>query len=223
MIGFKEQKEIFQLIGSLCKRKIECLVAGGSAMLFYNFKDTTKGVDLILYSEEDRKYLEEILLNIKFIKFVEGSNKDGKFLPSRFEKEGFVFDLFAEGIFRFKTSPGIKERITEKTEFKNFIVNLISLEDIILLKSITNRQGDRHDVANIIEKANINWGVITQECLWQSENSYRPFGIHLFDFFEDLEDNYKVTIPKEVRNKITEIMGKQLEKFSKPGEENHKS
>ncbi len=212
MIGFDKQKEFFQLIGNLCEKKIECLIAGGSAMLFYDFKSATKDVDLILYSEEDRKYLEKILFKLGLKKTVE-SETEGKFLPSRLEGSDFIFDLFAGGIFRFSLSAGIKERITEKIEFKNFIVNLISPEDIILLKSVTDRKGDRLDAANIIERINVKWDVIIKECLWQSENSYRPFGIYLFDFLEDLEDNFKVQVPKEVKKQITGIMKDQLEKF----------
>lgn len=215
MIGFDEQKKIFQLIGNLCERKIECLVVGGSAMLFYNFKSATKDVDLIFQTEEDRKHIEKVLLGLKFMKSVEESSKEDRFLPSRFERDEFIFDLFAGGIFRFKISPGIKERITEKVEFKNLIISVVSPEDIILLKSVTDRKGDRLDAASIIERINVKWDLIIQECLWQSENSYRPFGIHLFDFFEDLEDNFKVSVPKDVRKKITQIMEKQLQKFTK--------
>ncbi len=211
MIGFNDQKEFFQLIGNLCERKIECLVVGGSAMLFYDFKSSTKDVDLIFYSEKDRTHVEKILLKLKLIKVVEESSKEGKFLPSRFEGRDFIFDLFTEGIFRFKISSDIKDRITEKIEFKNFIVNLISPEDIILLKSVTDRKGDRLDASQIIERINVKWDVIIKECLWQSENSYRPFGVYLFDFLEDLEDNFKVKIPKDVRKQITEIMKSQLE------------
>ena len=80
---------------------------------------------------------------------------------------------------------------------------------------MTDRKGDRLDAANIIEKINVKWDLIIQECLWQSENSYRPFGIHLFDFFEDLEDNFKAAVPKDIRKKITHIMKNQLEKFNK--------
>ena len=109
MIGFDEQKEIFQLIGNLCERRIECFVVGGSAMLFYNFKSATKDVDLIFHTEEDRKHIEKILLNLKFRKFIEESNIEDRFLPFRLEREEFVFDLFACGVFRFKISPGIKD------------------------------------------------------------------------------------------------------------------
>lgn len=219
MIGFNQQKEILEAIGKLCERKVECLVAGGSAMLFYGFKTATKDVDLIFYTEQDKKYLEKILLDIGFAKFSEEQNKEGKHLPSRLERKEFIFDLFSEGIFNFKISPGIKERITEKIEFKNFIINLISPEDIILLKSVTDRKGDRLDAANIIERVNVKWNVVVNECLWQSENSYRPFGIPLFDFLEDLEDNFKTSIPKDVRKKITSIMERQLEKFSDPSQD----
>ena len=47
MINFEQQLELFKFIGENIEDKVECLVIGGSAMMFYGSKTETKDVDLI--------------------------------------------------------------------------------------------------------------------------------------------------------------------------------
>jgi hypothetical protein len=212
MIGFDEQIELFNFLGGKIKRKIECIAVGGSAMLFYNLKSATKDVDLIFLSGRDREEFARILLKSGFTK-KQFREKSKKRVPVVWERKDTRFDLFKNGVFHFRLSPGMKGRIREKHEFKNFIVGIISPEDIILLKSVTDRAGDRLDVKSIIDKMNIKWETVIKESMWQTENGEKAFTVYLFDFLEELKEELKAEIPKEIIKKVRKISEKEMLKI----------
>lgn len=221
MTGFEEQMEIFKLIGDLLRKKIECYVIGGSAMLFYGFKTVTKDVDLVFTNEGERKRFIEALEKIgfarksyKILKHENDITAEGCILM---ERKNDRFDLFLTDIITTKFSHGMAVRIKEKHEFSNLIVNVVSPEDIIALKCATDRAGDRKDAADIINSRKINWNVILEEAKWQAANGKKAFVVLLFDFVDDLKDNYKVDMPqdfikelrKEYKNQLIKILGQE--------------
>lgn len=209
MIGFETQVELFKLIGTKLKKRIECLVIGGSAMLFYNLKSATKDVDLIFISENERKEFIKILSKMGFSKKT-CKDESGKKLPVVMERNEARFDIFSGGLFHFLLSPRIKERVREKHEFGNLMIGVISPEDIVLLKSVTDREGDRLDAKNITEKLNISWDVVINEALWQSQNGKKAFMVYLFDFMEDLRDEMGADIPKDVIRKVRKLSEEEM-------------
>lgn len=211
MIGFEEQKKLFGLIGSECKKKIEALIIGGSAMLFYNFSKTaTKDIDIVLHSDEDRKYIIGVLERIGFK--TEFSPK-GEAEPYRLVLDDYILDVFAKNIFKLRISEGILGRVEEKIEFGNLMVSVISPEDIILSKSMTERVGDRKDAVRIANEKNIDWNIIINECVWQSENSDSRFCFYLYDFLDDIVHDFDVKLPKDVVTKIKKLHKDFLERI----------
>ena len=53
MINFEQQLELFKFIGNNLEEEVECLVIGGSAMMFYGAKTETKDVDLVFMKKSD--------------------------------------------------------------------------------------------------------------------------------------------------------------------------
>lgn len=211
MIGFEEQKKLFNLIGIECKRKIEILVIGGSAMLFYNFsKIVTKDIDIVLLSEKDRKYLIKILKKIGF-KIEFSPKRKGE--PYKLVFKDYSLDLFANNVFKLKISEGIIKRIREKIEFGNLTVSIISPEDIILSKSITERIGDKEDVLLIIKETNVKWDTVINECVWQTKNGDYRFCFYLYDFLDELVHQFNVKLPINVVKKIKKLFKESMNKL----------
>lgn len=219
MLGFKEQNEIFALLGRTLKRKVEVLVIGGSAMLFYNLSKTaTKDIDIVAFSEEDRKTLRRALEKIGFKLFVE---PDRRGHPARLSLGDRVIDIFAEYVMHIKISEGMLSRVREKAEFGNFIALVASPEDIIFSKCMTDREGDRKDAADIIAGANIDWKAILDEAGWQSShNPDKIFGVYLFDFLDELHHSFGAEIPRDVVKRILKIYEEGMEdakrRYGKP-------
>jgi hypothetical protein len=223
MTGFKEQLELFRLIGERLKRGVECIAVGGSAMLFYGMKSATKDIDVVFYSEKDRKVFSEALKALGFSEktALKPKTRSRKFMPDVFERLEARLDLFSGGLFNFRLSPGIEERLKEKHEFGCLVVWIISPEDTVLLKSVTDREGDRIDAKNIIEKLNIDWDAIIRESSWQTENGSKAFTVYLFDFLEELAERFGCEIPRDVIKKVRKISeAEMLKALEKSGPKN---
>lgn len=226
MIGIEEQIELFKLIGGELKSKVECVIIGGSAMLFYGAKSVTKDADIVFLSEDDKKEFIKAAEKIGF-----GKRKDRQVLerqpahykvktkgPLVMERNEARLDLFVNEIICFNISPGILSRIKEKHEFGNLLVDIVSPEDIILLKCATDRAGDRKDAFELIKKYQINWDVVISESVWQTNNGKKVFPVYLYDFLEELKDDYKAEIPSKIMKTLMKLaeneMLKALEKKS---------
>jgi hypothetical protein len=97
----------------------------------------------------------------------------------------------------------------------------MSNEDIILLKAVTERIDDTADIASIIHSAEINWGIILEECEVQSKD--RVWYGELLNKFYELKESFGIDpqiIPKIeelyqnalIKNKINELKDKGYSK-----------
>lgn len=215
MTDLKDQEEIFNLIGSNLKRKIKCFVIGGSAMLYYKLKDATKDIDIVLLNENDRNYVLKIMKNLGYaernpkILYVNKKN-----VPILLQREENRFDLFNRTIINLKFSDDMVNRSKIVYEYTNLIVNVVSPEDIIILKCATDRAGDRLDAANIIKNTNVNWDVLLQESINQMTLIGDVIPLNLYHFLLELKEDLKVEIPdnliKKLENKCEEILIRKL-------------
>ena len=165
MINFDIQLEYFKLIGKELKNKVECFVIGGSAMMFYNAKAETKYVDLVFMDKESINAVKNILEKLGFEekknlikifkKYEEAQNK-----PIMMMGKDTRFDLFLREIITFQMTENIIDRVRESHEFENLIIKVVSPEDVILMKSATEREKDRADALSLINKFNIKWNII---------------------------------------------------------------
>lgn len=203
MTDLKEQEDIFNLIGSNLKRKIKCFVIGGSAMLYYKLKDATKDVDIVLLNENDRQYI------LKFMKNLGYAQRNSKILyinkknvPILLQREQNRFDLFSRTIINLKFSDGMIDRSNIVYEYGNLIVNVVSPEDIIILKCATDRAGDRLDAANIIKNTNVEWDVLFEESKNQMSLVGDVVPLNLYQFLLELKEDMKVEIPDDFLKKL---------------------
>ncbi len=211
MIGIDEQIEMLKLIGSELKKQTECVIIGGSAMLFYGLKSATKDIDIVFLSENSRKDFIEAAEETGFGRIGSSNHKNGK-SPIIMERKNARMDLFVNEIISFKLSPGIMSRVKEKHEFENLIADIVSPEDIIVLKCATDRAGDRKDAFDLIAKLPINWDIIIDESVWQMKNGKKVFPVFLFDFLEELKEDYKAEIPNEIIKKTRKLAESEMMK-----------
>jgi len=176
MIGIEDQESLLKLISRYLEQDVICWAFGGNAMMFYGYKKSTKDIDLVFESEEDR---EAFIKAIKLLGYEKQSplriypeeKLADKNRPLMFSKGNERFDLFVKKIFRTELSEDMKKRFYARHDFaekKSLIVYVLSKEDIILLKSITEREKDFDDILTICttEKA-ISWNIIISEAISQ--------------------------------------------------------
>ena len=216
MISFKEQIELFEIIGKELNEETECFAVGGTAMMFYDLKDSTKDVDLVF---TDRKSLNEVKFALDKSGFKEKTNvkifrnyEVAETMPIMMEGKKTRFDLFYREIICFKLSETIIYRVKEVHEFGNLIVKIVSLEDIVLLKSATERKKDRDDASEIIRKANIKWDIIIKEAFHQTELNKPLFVVFLYDFLLELKEDFKAEIPDNILKELLKMSEKEMVK-----------
>lgn len=209
----EDQRGIFELMGEKLREKVKVWVIGGSAMLYYGFKEVTKDVDIVL---DNKKNKEEIIRVLKELGFRERLAKmlygDRENLPLLLQRGEDRFDIFYKKIVSSYLSEEIKKRVSKVYEYGNLVVEVVSPEDIILLKSATERAGDRLDAAEIIKRIKVNWEVLIEESVNQMKLSKDIVPLSLYDFLGELKEDLKVEIPEEVIKKVGDVCEEEFKK-----------
>ena len=179
MITYEDQMDIFRLMSRNIKRNMECYAFGGTAMMFYGYKDETKDIDLLFEKDVDRDEFIKALESLGFSEttpqniYISEKLKE-KDIPRMFKRDDNRFDIFSKKIFKTVISPRMKEDIFAIHEFKqgrNLKVKVLRKEHIVLLKAVTERKNDFDDIRAIVEKEkNFDWNYLIEEAVWQYEH-----------------------------------------------------
>jgi hypothetical protein len=217
MTGLKEQEDIFKLIGANLKKKMECFVIGGSAMMYYKIKDITKDIDIVLLNENDRQYALKIM---KSLGYGERESRilylDKKNVPILLQRGQDRFDLFNRKIINLMFTDEMADRANLAYDYGNLTAKIVSPEDIIILKCATDRAGDRIDAANIIKSANISWNVLFEESMSQMNLLGDVIPLNLYQFLLELKEDLQIEIPgdfiKKLENECEKILTEKIKK-----------
>lgn len=216
MINTQDQQELLELIAQYLKEDIRCIAIGGTAMMFLGYKNATKDIDLVFQNNKDRKIFIDAIKDLgysqKSLEFIYDKKRaQDKNKPVVYSRGDERFDLFVESVFGSKVDFSSKD-VTQRHDFiakKELIVYTLSKEDIILLKSVTNREKDLEDIEAIIKiEKSINWDYIIDKAILQRKNN----SWILIDLEEKMQKLKKITfIKKQYFDKIY----KEEEKYHK--------
>ncbi|HJX05420.1 MAG TPA: hypothetical protein VJ461_01795, partial [Candidatus Nanoarchaeia archaeon] len=179
MITQSDQMDLFRLIARGIKKNITCYAFGGTAMMFYGYKDGTKDIDLLFEKEEDRQDFIQAIEKLGFeksdpIKIYIPEKLRDKNRPLMFKRGESRFDLFVKQIFKTLLSPQMQEDLYAVHEFKEehtLTVKVLRKEHIAFLKAITERQNDFDDIKNIISQdKGFDWQYLVDEAIWQHKH-----------------------------------------------------
>jgi len=179
MITRQDQLDLFRIISENISQDVGCYAFGGTAMMFYGYKDETKDIDLLFKTSKERGIFIEALIKLGFVEtspiffYIPEKLKD-RSKPLMFKRGDIRFDLFAGKIFRTLLSPKMEEDKYAVHDFKgkyNLRITILKTEQIVLLKAITERQNDIDDIKAILSKdKNFNWQYAVDEAVWQHEH-----------------------------------------------------
>jgi hypothetical protein len=176
MITHKDQLDLFRIISDNIDQDVECFAFGGTAMMFYGYKEETKDVDIAFKSEEDRDVFIKALHALGFeksdpLRIYIPEKLRSKNRPLMYKRGDTRFDLFAEKIIRTQISPKMKDDRYAVHDFKgksNLKVSVLRKEHLVLLKAITERQNDFDDVKKILSlDKDFDWQYLVDEAVWQ--------------------------------------------------------
>ena len=179
MITYEDQMSIFGLISKEISKNIECYAFGGTAMMFYGYKDETKDIDLLFEDEASGNEFVKVIKNLGFsettlVNIYIPEKLREKNVPRMFKREDNRFDIFLKKIFKTAISPKMKEDLYAVHDFKgknNLRVNVLRKEFIVLLKAVTERDRDFEDILTIVKREKtFDWQYLIDEVLWQYRN-----------------------------------------------------
>lgn len=176
MLTQNDQQNLFQIIGNTLGRSITCYAFGGTAMMFYGYKDETKDIDILCETIEERNELIRALTVIGFKEaspfkiYIDEKLRDPH-RPLMFKRDEYRFDLFVKKIFQTIMSPKMKEDLFAVHEYKLLKVHVLRSEHIVMLKAVTERQNDFDDIRTIVTRNKyFDWQYLIDEVLWQSKH-----------------------------------------------------
>ncbi len=179
MITHEDQLKLFNFISEKLEADVICYAFGGTAMMFYGYKEDTKDIDVLFEKDEDRNKFIRAIEKMGFsqsspVKIYVPEKLKNPNRPLMYSRSDYRFDLFVTKIFKTIISPSMKEDLFGVHEFlgKNkLIIKVLRTEHIVMLKAVTERDKDFEDILTIVKKdKNFDWQYLIDEVVWQYDN-----------------------------------------------------
>lgn len=177
------------------KEEINGYLIGGLAMIYHGAKNATKDIDIVFQDEIQAKAFKDNMLQLGYDEIDLKSEEYERLKTfTIIEKpNGFRFDVFIRSVCDgLILSDGMKERAEDINLPGNFKLSIVSIEDIFLFKSVTDRDDDLADM-EVLTRSKLDWEIIRNELIEQP-NQWRWYTI----FYQNLialEEDYSISSP----------------------------
>ena len=185
-------------LGESLATSVDVYLLGGGNLILRGLKDATKDVDLVV---EDKQTFLTIAETLQELGYEERGTLETAYAQLDpnivLEKEGFPrWDIFVEAVAgQLRLTEAMIQRCDESLTYGNLTVHLLSLTDIFLFKSITEREGDLEDVALIAKQASLDWDGIFEEIKTQERLTDQLFSFAVLDTLDILAERYDIVAP----------------------------
>jgi len=210
---YREILELFKELSNNADRQMDVYLIGGGALMKHSLKDYTKDVDIIVDDKETFIGLTRLLLNIGFTSRIPEGAHQKMALSQIFEREGVRVDLFNRIVCRtLFLSEGMKSRSFPE-ETGGVRLHVCAPEDILIFKSVTEREGDREDSAHIVRSGTMNWDTVMSEIKHQVDNGEDVWITWIATFFNELMEEKKIMAP--IQKELNALSDAFFEKYEK--------
>ena len=212
----KAYPELFDEIGKKLPRDFEVYLLGGENMRIRNLKDRTKDCDIVVKDQKAFRTIIKILKNIGY-ESINGTNyspEDDRIGPSDILRHGSRsrIDIFTNIIGK---KIYLSSRMMKRAEIKRFghlLLGILKIEDVFLLKAVTDREGDIHDMQRLAQSEGFNWDMVWDEL----ERQQKETRYDLYSFFiEQIDDLIEQTgiRPPFYRKLIRNVIDSKIERL----------
>ena len=213
--NYDQIEEFFKEVNNVIEKKINLYVIGGAVLLRRDLKDGTKDIDLVVDSKAEFMEFQKALEKLNFKPQIPGKEYEHMNLNQIFQKDDFRIDLFYKEVCgKFSLTEGMMQRAEMTQDLDNLKVLHCSNEDILLFKTMTERDGDLTDCIQIAVPG-IDWKIIIKELQDQIKQSKQDVWITWVGERLDLLEDKGLEIPimnefDKLRNKYFEDLEKRL-------------
>lgn len=221
MIDTEQQQNLLLDIAKELKEKISAFAIGGTAMMLLGLKRQTLDIDLVFLSRKER---EKFIFAAKSLGY---SEMDSKIVygaknnkPLMIKLSDARLDLFVNEIITSKFSEAMQKRAEKVRQFDdNLIIKIADVNDLVVMKCVTEREKDISDILELLKSREINWNVIIEEAKNQIMLGNERAVLDIGTTFEKLNNKYSAQIPQSVLENLWEILKNQIDKKIDKGKE----
>lgn len=185
-------------VGDQLDEEVTVYLLGGANLILRGLKDTTKDIDVVLENEDSFVELKETLEGLGYKERKDVDHVYEKLDTSAIlEKKGFPrWDIFVREVAGgLRLTDSMEKRSSKYKGFGKLELRLFSLTDILLFKSITDREGDIEDVALIVKNEEVKWNDALDEMKRQEDIEGKYFSFSVLDTLDVLEERENIEIP----------------------------
>lgn len=185
-------------LGEALETEVDAYLLGGGNLILRGLKDSTKDLDIVVEDREDFMALGETLRGMGYEERRDLEEAYEKLDPAViFEREGSPrYDIFVETVAgALQLTEEMRGRVDRTVEYGGLRLHLLSLTDIFLFKSITEREGDFEDIALITRQAGIDWGQLFEEVKRQDDVTGQYFSFAVLDTLDILKQRENIEPP----------------------------
>ena len=198
-LGYEKSIALLHEIGEKLDKPIRAYLFGGANLLIRGLKNATKDLDIFVEDEKTLYRLREVLVGMGFKPMAdyEVTPEDRRLNPSVILTAPGLprFDIFTKTVCGALVLTDGMKNSAERKVFGKLELRLLSLEDVFLLKSITEREGDIEDMSSIVRRARLDWNLVLGRCLEEEALVKRHFCFIILDNLEILQRREGITIP----------------------------
>jgi len=206
--GKEDILKLLERIGRALSRPVKVYILGGAALTLRGIKESTLDVDIIVEDQNSYEILVKALRSLGFI-------GEGE-LRFRNPLTNERIDIDVGKFIRLPLYAELKRDAQLLGVFGNLTALLLSNESIILFKSVTERERDIDDIANIIRKGSIDWSRLIEAAVSVTKSELEKKGskgiVLIYEVLVTLErvnEKYPSLVPQSVLRRVE----KEAEKY----------
>ena len=172
MIGASTEIDRFvEELSRSVREPIHLYLLGGGSMMYAGLKYFTKDIDLVVRTEHEYDVCVEAMKRMGFRSIRPGAGYSRMNLSDMLERDdGYRIDIFNDRVCgKLRLSDGMVSRSSERVRHEDVALSSCAMEDILIFKSITEREGDLEDSKAIITGTMVDWNVFLTELEEQIE------------------------------------------------------
>ncbi len=217
---FEAIQDLCKEIDAAAKSPIQIYLIGGAMLLYHDLKIATKDIDVIVDTKQEFDALQKILYTLGFKNKILTNVYKRVNLDQQLVRDDFLIDIFQKTVCKqLSLSSRMKKRAQSIRELEHIELVLCSREDVFLLKTLTEREGDIQDCISLAQTG-IDWDVILEEIQEQIRETGEEVWITYVGERLSILQERNVVIP--IMNKIEALCETYYDKLEKIEQEQKK-
>lgn len=186
-----------QQLGAELETAVDAYLVGGGNLILRELKDSTKDLDIVVDSNETLLTLGEAVRALGYEERTDLEKAYEELDPAVvFEKDGAPrYDIFVTTVAGKLELTEQMKRADRTYDYGNLQLHLVSLTDIFLFKSVTEREGDLEDAALVTRRTSIDWESLFDEIRRQEELTGQYFSFAVLDTMDVLKEREGIDPP----------------------------